>query len=311
MNRLLGIAGAMLLALIVLVPVASAAEPWSWGRSERLVIVGGADITLGPDQAVEVFVVVGGHARIEGSAKTVFVLGGTAELVGARADGVVAVQSRVTIDATSAVNGDVRTLDSTIDAAPGATIGGRIRDVGPDVAFGWIGIGSVLFFVYLAFAISLIAVGLVAAAVAGRQTRAAAALITTEPLPVIGAAFAGLLGLVLAGVVAVVTLVGIPFGVGLLAVALPLLFVLGYVVAGVWLGEQIVGRDRADVERPYLAALVGLSIVGALSIFPPIGGLISFVGFGAVVLLLWRAARGTPAVASGAHLGGQVAPAAG
>jgi hypothetical protein len=310
MNRLIGIAGAMLLALLVLVPVAAAAEPWNWGRSERLVIVSGADITLGPDQSVDAFVVVGGHARIEGTVKAIFVLGGSAELVGARADGVIAVQSRVTIDAASNVSGDIRTFDSTIEAAPGA-LGGRIRDLGPDVAFGWVGLGSVLFLVYLAFAVSLVAVGLVAAAVVGRQTRAAAALISTEPLPVLGAAFAGLIGLVLAGVLAVVTLVGIPFGVGLLAVALPLLFILGYVVAGIWLGEQVIGRSRADVERPYLAALVGLSIVGVLSIFPPVGGLVSFVGFGAVVLVLWRAARGTPAVVSSGRVGGELAATAG
>jgi hypothetical protein len=310
MNRLLGIAAAMLLTFLVLVPVATAADPWNWGRTESAVIVTGADVTLAADQTVEAIVVIGGHARIEGTAKAVFVLGGTAELIGAHADGVIAVQSRVTIDGASSVSGDIRTLDSSVDAAPGAALGGRIRAVGLDVAFGWVGIGTALFFVYLAFAISLIAVGLVVAAVAGRQTRAAAALISSEPLPVLGAGFAGLIGLLTAGVLAVVTLVGIPFGVGLLAVVLPLLFVLGYVVAGIWIGEQIVGRARAEVDRPYLAALVGLSFVGAISIIPPIGGLISFVGFGAVVLLLWRAARGTPATVPSARVG-QAAPVAG
>ena len=80
------------------------------------------------------------------------------------------------------------------------------------------------------------------------------------------------------------------------------MFVAGYIVAGIAIGELIVGRSSPVIrERPYLAAIVGLSLVGLVSIIPPIGGLISFVGFGAVVLLTWRVARGGPGgVPSGA-----------
>jgi len=60
-------------------------------------------------------------------------------------------------------------------------------------------------------------------------------------------------------------------------------------------------------ERPYLAALIGLTIVGLVSFLPPIGGLISFVGFGAVMLLSWRVFRGAPgAVPSVAGVGSVV-----
>jgi hypothetical protein len=118
-------------------------------------------------------------------------------------------------------------------------------------------------------------------------------LISTEPLQVVGAALIGLIGLVTAGVVAMVTVVGIPFGLGLLLLVLPALFLIGYIVAGIWLGEVILGRTSPGVvrERPYLAAVVGLTVVGIVSIFPTIGGLISLVGMGAVVLLMWRVIR--------------------
>jgi hypothetical protein len=293
MNRLFGIAGAMLLALLVVVPGAAAAEPWNWGQTEPLIIASGADIILPADQHVDVLVVFNGHGRIEGDARTIVVINGTADLVGSHAGGIVAIQSHVTIDAASIVSGDIRTSGATVDGATAATVTGRIRDLGPDMALGWLAIGSVLFFVYLAFALSAVAAGVVVAGLAARQVRGAVALIATEPLQVVGAAFIGLIALITIGIVAVVTIVGIPFGLGVLALVMPALFLAGYIVAGIGIGEAIVGRMTASGprERPYLAAFVGLGILGAVSIVPPIGGLVSFVGFGAVVLLMWRVAR--------------------
>src|SRR5215212_4672036 len=152
MNRLIGIASAMLLVLLILVPGAAAAEPFGWGRSEHVILASGTDVTLPAGQRVDLFVVFSGHARIEGEARTTWVIGGTADLVGGRATDVVAIQSRVTIDAASLVAGDIRTTDSTIVGATATTHAGRVRDFGPDVILGWsIAVGSVLFFIYLAF----------------------------------------------------------------------------------------------------------------------------------------------------------------
>jgi hypothetical protein len=294
MNRLIGIASAMLLVLLVLVPGAAAAEPWSWGRSEHVILASGTDVTLAVDQRVDLFVIFSGHARIEGEARTIWVVGGTAELVGAHATDVVAIQSRVTIDGASHVAGDIRTADSTIVGATATTVAGRVRDFGPDVVVGWsIAIGSVLFFIYVAFVVSLMIAGVVLAGIAGRQVRGAARLISAEPVSVVGASLVGLVGLITFSILAIVTVVGIPFGLGLLVLALPGLFVAGYIVAGIWLGEWILERTTPGKvrERPYLAAAVGIGVLGLLSIVPPIGGLISFVGFGAVVLAMWRAVR--------------------
>jgi hypothetical protein len=313
MNRLLGIAGAMLLAWLIVVPGAAAAEPWNWGRTEPLIIASGTDITLPADQHVDVFVVFNGHARVEGEARTIFVVNGTADLVGAHAGGIVAIQSRVTIDAASIVSGDIRTSGATVEGATDATVTGRIRDLAPDMAVGWLAIGSALFFVYLAFALSALAAGMLVAGLAARQVREAVALIAAEPLQVVGAAFIGLIGLITIGIVAVVTIVGIPFGLGVLALVIPALFLAGYIVAGIGIGEVVVGRmtPSGTRERPYLATFVGLAILGVVSIVPPIGGLVSFVGFGAVVLLLWRVARRSSAVVTANRATGEVTHAAG
>jgi hypothetical protein len=309
MSRLIAIAGATLLALLFLVPVTLAADPSA--RGERAVITSGADINLPADESVELFIVYNSTARIEGHATTILVVDGVANLVGGSANGVIAIQSHVTLDDASHVSGDIRAIESTVDGATAATVSGSVRGIGPDLFLGWRDFGAVLLLVYLAFAVSAIVAGVVLAGLAGRQVRAASALITEEPGMVLGAAFIGLAGLLVAGTLAIVTVVGIPFGVGLLAVVLPGLFLVGYIVAGIWIGEWILRRSSSEVhERPYRAAVVGLAIVGLVGFIPPIGGLVSFIGFGAVVLLSWRVFRGGPVHAASQPGGLPVAEAA-
>ena len=69
------------------------------------------------------------------------VVNGTANLVGARADDVVAIQSQVTIDRDSLVAGDIRTVDSDVAGATATTVTGAVRDFGPDMFLGWRNLG--------------------------------------------------------------------------------------------------------------------------------------------------------------------------
>ena len=308
-SHLIGIVSALFVALLVIVPVTLAADPST--RGERLVITSGADITLPADQTVELFIVYNGTARIEGHASTIVVVNGVANLVGAHADRVLAIQSQVMLDNASHISGDIHAIDSRIGGATAATVTGTVRDLGPEMFFGWRDLGATLLLFYVAFAVSAVLAAVVLAGLAGRQVRAANALILDEPAMVVGAAFLGLIGLLVAGIVALVTVVGIPFGVGLLALVLPGLFFVGYLVAGIGIGDWILRRSSPVIrERPYLAAVVGLTLVGLVSLLPPIGGLVSFIGFGSVVLLSWRVFRGAPRRAPTEGGAGRVAEAA-
>ena len=295
MNRILGIASAMLLGLLILVPVAAAADPWD--GDEHLLFNTGGDITLAAGQHADLLVVVDGTATIEGDAKAVFVVNGTANFVGSRTAGIVAIRSHVTLDGGSVVAGDVRTIDSTIESAPGAAIQGTTKDLATDLAGGAVLVASALFLVYVAFAISAIAAGLALAGLAARQVRDAGALISREPVMTFLAALAGIIGIALVGALAIVTVVGAPLGIGILVLVLPALMIAGYLVAGIWIGDRILGQVTPAVvrERPYLAALLGLAVLGVISVVPVIGGIVILVGFGAVVLLMWRTLRGSPA----------------
>ena len=91
-----------------------------------------------------------------------------------------------------------------------------------------------------------------------------------------------------------VTVVGAPLGLGILFGLWPLMAFLGYLVAGIWIGDWILHRVSPNVvrERPYLASFVGILILQVLGIIPPAAAIASLFGFGAVILMAWRSFRG-------------------
>ena len=83
--------------------------------------------------------------------------------------------------------------------------------------------------------------------------------------------------------------------------AWPLVAFLGYLVAGVWIGDWVLrqtARERVQ-ERPYLAAAVGVLVLEVLAIVPVLAfvvGIASLFGFGAVLLLSLRTLRSRSSV---------------
>src|SRR5262245_4159172 len=196
-------------------------------RAEAIVIASGSDVTIGADQSVDLLIVSSGTARIEGDATAVWIMNGTADFVGGHADGVVAMQSQVSLDPSSVVSGDIRTFESDVNGASATTVTGSVRDFGVDMLLGWRDWVPALMLIYIAFVVSALMAGVVLAGLAGRQVRAAGTLISKEPIMVVVAGFVGLLAIVTVGILAAVTVVGIPFAIGLLALVLPALFVVG------------------------------------------------------------------------------------
>jgi hypothetical protein len=92
---------------------------------------------------------------------------------------------------------------------------------------------------------------------------------------------------------ALVTIVGIPLGLGLLA-ALALIYALGYTATAWIIGRRILGTGTAWV----LAFLLGWGILRVLALIPAVGGLIWFVavvfGLGALTVTIWRARSTSP-----------------
>jgi len=99
-------------------------------------------------------------------------------------------------------------------------------------------------------------------------------------------------------IIAIVTIVGAPLGLGVLLGFLPLLAFAGFLVAGIYVGEEILGtRKEPLAQHPYRGALLGIVLLQIIGIVPVVGGLVtavaSLIGFGAILLLAWRIVRGT------------------
>ena len=232
---------------------------------------------------------------------TIIVLDGTVTLrSGARAESIVVLRGKVTLDAGSTVLRDVATLEATVDRAEGATVGGVVRGHEADVVglgglFGWAAV-----MLSVGFFLATLLGALLLAGLGARQVRSAIAVIRTEPAKVF---FVGLLGLVaipLAAILAMATVIGIPTGVALLLGVWPFLGLLGYLVTAVWIGEWLLLRTRGRTggARPYLGAAVGVVALQLLTLVPIVGPLLTLFGFGAVVVAGWRVIRGPAGRAS-------------
>ena len=110
-------------------------------------------MTLAADESVDLFIVYNGTARIEGHASSVVVVNGTANLVGGSAGNVIAIQSQVSVDPSSIVAGDIRTIESSVTGVSATTVTGAVRDIGLDMFVGWRNLGA-LALIYIAFAVS-------------------------------------------------------------------------------------------------------------------------------------------------------------
>jgi hypothetical protein len=293
MRKLLGLGGALVLALGILVPAALAADT-ALPHTGRVLISVQGDVSVPAGEHADVVVVVNGHAAISGEVNTIVVIDGSADLSGARTESIVAVRSPVTIGAGSVVLGDVMTVDSLVKQVGNAQVQGTVRDMAADLTGFGLFLASALILLWIGSAIAAAAAGLLLAGIAARQVRAAEALISHEPGQTLLAALVGVVVPLIAVLALFVTIVGAPLGAGILFGLWPLAGFLGFLVAGIWIGDWILGRMSPTVvrERPYLAAVIGIAILEIAGIFPLLPFVAGLFGYGAVVLLAWRTFRG-------------------
>jgi hypothetical protein len=292
----------VLLALLLGAGSASAA-------TDHVVITGGAVVPAG-ETAGDV-VVLDGTVRIAGHATGDVVSVSGPVVVTGRVDGdLIAVSDRASLGPRASVGGDLRYGDEAPVLARGARVGGKIsKEDWGDAASGW-GWVSLLGW-WLAVSVSTLVVGallvwLAPGALAGAERAARERL---GPTVAWGVAIA--IGVPLLVVLALVTVVGIPFGIALLLAAVPIL-VVAYVTTA-WIVGRRVLRDRS--RSPWVALLVGWGILRVLALIPVAGALVGLVatvvGLGALTVALWRARTpGAPAVRPEAPAQGRPAPAA-
>jgi hypothetical protein len=299
MKRMAGLFGAILLVAAFGAPVVLAADE-ELPTTGRVVMAFGGDIAVPAGEQADVVFVANGDADIAGTVNTLTVIDGNATLRAATVEHVFIISGSLALEDGSTVLGDVRSIESTVTQAEGTEIAGEVKGVDAEL----IALGAFLGPALLLFAIGLLVASLVAGlllvAVGTRQVRAAEQVIATEPLKVFGTGlFAAILIPILA-IAAIVTIVGAPLGLGVLLGALPLLAFVGFLVGGIFLGEELLGtRKEPSAARPYRGALLGIFLLQVIGLVPFVGGLAtavaSILGLGAILLLGWRTVRGTGA----------------
>jgi cytoskeletal protein CcmA (bactofilin family) len=291
-----------LLALLVGAGSASAA-------TDHVVITGGAVVPAG--QTAGDVIVVDGTVRIAGRATGDVVSVSGPVRVSGRIDGdLITVSDRAFLASTARVGGDLRYGDERPVLARGARVAGETSNEDwADAASGW-GWVSVIGW-WLAVSVSTLIVGALLVLLAPAALYAAERAVRERLGATVGWGVALAIGVPLLAVLALVTLVGIPFGVALLLATVPVLLV-AYVTSA-WLVGRRVLRNRST--SPWAALLVGWLILRLLALIPIAGALVGLaatvVGLGALAVALWRAGRpGAPAARPEAPAPGRPAPAA-
>ena len=306
-RRLLGV---FALAVVVSVSFIAPAGAQQGGRlrtDRRISVTGG--VVVAEDEVVDGSVLsVDGPVTVNGTVDgRVFVGDGRVTVRGHVTGSVLVVHGDVLI--TGRVDDDVVALDGRITTRDGARVNGDVKsrqqpDVAPDTVTGnvrklsirnlFAGI-LIVFLIYLWIAVTL-GVALLGFLFVLLFPRAADATVTAGRRfwPTVGwGALIGIVGPILA-VLVMVTIVGIPFGLGMLS-ALNVLAPLGYVASSLILGRLMVKGTSTGARIG--AFFAGFGILRAVALIPGIGilawVLVCIYGLGALTQAAWRGGRGT------------------
>jgi hypothetical protein len=277
-------------ALLMLVFGAGSAS----AATDHVVITGGA--VVAPGQTAGDVIVIDGPVTIAGHATgDVVAVSGPIRLTG-RVDGdLIAVSDRAVLGPRARVGGDLRYGDERPVLAPGAKVAGKISNENwADTANGWGWVSSLAW--WLAVSVSTLIVGLLLVWLAPRALYAAARAVSEHFGATIGWGVLIAIAAPLLAVLALVTLVGIPFGIGLLLAAIPVLLV-AYTTTAWVVGRRVLSSRS---QSPWVMLLAGWGILRLLALIPVVGGLVGLaatvLGLGALTVALWRArAPSTPA----------------
>src|SRR4051812_6927442 len=215
--------------------------------TDHVVISGGAVVPAG--ETAGDIVVLDGTVRIAGHATgDVVSVSGPVRVTG-RIDGdLIAVSDQAVLGPRARVGGDLRYGDESPVLARGARVDGKISNEDwADAANGWGWVS--LFGWWLAVSVSTLIVGALLVWLAPGALHAAHRALRKHVGAAIGWGIAMVIGVPLLAILALVTLVGIPFGVALLLAAIPALL-LAYATSA-WLVGRRMLRNRST--SPWLA----------------------------------------------------------
>ncbi|MDX6680296.1 MAG: hypothetical protein QOG94_335 [Solirubrobacteraceae bacterium] len=277
MRRLL----AVLVLLFTLAPAGSALAAAS--PKERIVLSG--PVTIDRGEKSKDVVVIDGDVLVRGTVDGDLVaIAGDVTVRGKVTGNVVTIAGKSVLGRRAQVGGDLTYVEHKPRVARGAKVAGKTKKYDTDKLTGPLGVAAIGFWV--AVGVSLLVLGLLLLLLAPRAADALGRTARAKGGVSIGVGVLAFILLPIIAFVALVSVVGFPFGVGLLLALLPL-YAIGYVTAAFALGSRIVKGSRIP------AFLVGLLILRLLALIPFAGGLIGLLatifGLGVLFVTLFRA----------------------
>lgn len=254
----------------------------------RLQVHGDVDVPAGERQGA--VIVARGDARIGGEVTALVVIEGDAIIDGGTVRDLSVVRGAARLLNGAVVTGDVHLVDAAIDISPDSRVAGTIdRGMRSRLSRGLVGFTALLGLGVLA---AMVLGGIIAAMIAPDQVTATGSLMRAEAGRAALTACVVWIALPIVAVLLLPSIIGLPIGLGYFVFVLPMLGFLGLIVAGTWLGDQLLRSMRGDrtAERGtgiVAAAALGILIILVLGRIPVIGFLASLLvmlASGAVVL---------------------------
>jgi hypothetical protein len=257
-------------------------------KDALVVLTGRATVTEG--ETVDTVFIFDGPAVVQGTVREgVVAFNGPVTVSGQVGEDVIAFNGQVTLESGAEVGGDVAARKGVVDQ--GATVGGEVRrDVTRffDKPLPFL-VGR--FFVWLAASLSILLLGVLLLWVGPRALDAVHDTWRTAIGSSLGWGLLLFIGLPLLAILSLVTVLGIPFGVGLL-LALFAVYAIGYVITTWILGRRLV---KPPASR-FVAFLAGWAILRLIALVPILAGIVWLVavvfGLGVLLITAWRARRG-------------------
>jgi cytoskeletal protein CcmA (bactofilin family) len=271
--RPLTFAATLLAVMALAAPAASAAA--ASGKAESAIVVISGDVTVARGQVVDGVFVAHGDTRIAGEvAGDVIVLSGDV-LVSGRIDGdLFTAGGTAHLLPSAEVTGDVDYGDEHPRVALDARVHGNVtKQDWPDIGGAFSGITR--FLIWLAVTLSLLVFGALLLLVAPRAADALDARSRERLGPTSASGIAIAIVLPLVAVIAAITIVGLPFAIGIGLALLPL-GAIAYLVSAYALGRRMVEAPRHRM----LSFLAGLGALRVAAFVPILG---TVVGIAALI----------------------------
>jgi hypothetical protein len=283
-------------SVLVLLLVAPAASARDIGADDEVVITGTVRVPRG--EYADRVLIADGRVEIDGTVDGVVLALDAPVHIGphAEVDGdVISLSQPITLEPGARINNDLVYFDDKPVVPRGAIVFGDVRRVGTGDLSLPFGAFLVHTAIWVAFTLSSLALGLLLLWLAPGVAPAAFAVARERAGPAIGWGIGLFLGLPVAAIAAVLSLVGIPLGAVVLLGLAPL-YALGYVVSAFVLGRAILPESRGHLA----AFLAGWGILRIVGFVPGLGVLAwlaaTVFGLGALTVALWRS-RGPSAPA--------------